>query len=298
MSIVGFVGLGNMGRPMAANLAAAGHEVRGFDVVPEARERAAAQGVTVVDSAEAAADGADALITMLPKGAHVRSVLLTEGGPLTRLAAGAVVVDASSIDVATSRDVHEACKALGIEVLDAPVSGGVAGATGGTLTFMIGGAESALALARPLLDVMGGRLIAVGGAGAGQAAKACNQMVFGASLVALAEAFVMADRLGLSARNLFDVLSTSSGNCWALTNFCPRPGLVEGSAADNGYAAKFAAALLAKDLGLAASAADSVGVDLAVGSAARRRVDELAASDGALDASAVIKAVEAVDTTA
>ncbi|MET8206195.1 3-hydroxyisobutyrate dehydrogenase [Streptomyces sp. NPDC005373] len=295
MSIVGFVGLGNMGRPMAANLAKAGYEVRGFDVVPEARERAAGDGITIVASAEAAAEGADVLITVLPKGAHVRQALLAEGGPLTRLAPGAVVIDTSSIDVATSRDVHEACKALGIEVLDAPVSGGVAGATNGTLTFMIGGAESALALARPTLEVMGSKLFTVGGAGAGQAAKACNQMVFGASLVALAEAFVMADRLGLSARNLFDVLSTSSGNCWALHNFCPRPGLVEGSASDNGYIAKFAAALLAKDLGLAATAAESVNVELAVGRSAKQRVDELAATDGALDASAVIKTVEAIN---
>lgn len=291
MSTIGFVGLGNMGRPMAVNLVKAGHEVRGFDVVDAAREQAQREGVPVVASADDAAKGADILVTMLPKGEHVREVLCGEDSPLTKLVPGAVVVDSSSIDVPTSLELHGVGESLGVHVIDAPVSGGVGGATAGTLTFMVGGPDEALAKSRPALDAMGGRIFHVGGPGAGQVAKACNQMVVGASLVAVAEAFVMAERLGLSAKNLFDVLSTSSGDCWALHNFTPVPGLVEGSAADNGYAPKFAAALLAKDLGLAATAAESAGVELVVGQGARRVVDELASTDGHLDSSAVIKVV-------
>ncbi|MBP2371615.1 3-hydroxyisobutyrate dehydrogenase [Pseudonocardia parietis] len=292
MSVIGFVGLGNMGGPMAANLVKAGYDVQGFDLGEEATTKAARAGVTIVSSADEAGEGADVLVTMLPKGEHVRAVLLGENGPLTRLKPGGLVVDASSIDVATSRDLHTAATERGLQVLDAPVSGGVAGATNGTLTFMIGGTADALAAAMPVLDVMGSKFFHVGDAGAGQAVKACNQMVVGASLVAVSEAFVLAEQLGVSNQNLFDVLSTSSGNCWALHNFTPRPGLVEGSAADNGYAPKFAAALLAKDLGLAASAAESVGVQLVVGAGARETVDKFAATDGGLDSSAVIKAVD------
>lgn len=291
MTAIGFIGLGTMGGPMAANLVKAGFEVRGFDVVAEAREQAAGEGIAIASSANDAAQGADVLVTMLPKGEHVREVLLTDDGPMTRLKQGSVVVDSSSIDIPTTAEVHRTGSALGVEVLDAPVSGGLSGAVAGTLTFMVGGSDDALALAKPLLDAMGSRIFHVGGPGAGQTAKACNQMVFGASLVALAEAFVIAERLGLSAKSLFDVLSTSSGNCWALHNFCPLPGLVEGSAADNGYAAKFAASLLAKDLGLADTAAGSAGVDLVVGRGARQQLDELVAADGSLDASAVIKVV-------
>lgn len=291
MSTIGFIGLGTMGRPMAANLVKAGHDVRGFDVTPEARESAAADGVAIAGSAVEAATGVDTLITMLPKGDHVRSVLLGDDGPLAALATGAVVIDSSSIDVPTSLEVHKLGEKLGLRVLDAPVSGGLAGAVNGTLTFMIGGDDSTIDKARPLFDAMGSRIVACGGAGSGQVAKACNQMVFGSALVATAEAFVIAKNLGLSAQKLFDVLSTSSGDSWALHNFCPVPGLVEGSAADNDYAPKFAAALLAKDLGLAATAADSAGVGLVVGSSARAKIDELAQESGHLDASAVVKLI-------
>lgn len=296
MSTIGFVGLGTMGRPMAANLVKAGHDVRGFDVVAVARSQAAKAGITVVGSASEAAKDADVLLTMLPKGEHVRSVLLGEAGPLTQLKRGAVVIDSSSIDMSTSREVHRAGEELGLQVLDAPVSGGLAGAVAGTLTFMVGGSDDALTSAKAVLEAMGSRIFHVGGAGAGQAAKACNQMVFGTSLVALAEAFVLAERLGLEAKSLFDVLSTSSGDCWALHNYCPLPGLVEGSAADNDYAPKFAAALLAKDLGLAATAADSVGVELVVGRGARQQLDVLVGVDGGLDASAVVKVVGVGDS--
>ncbi|BBG03803.1 MULTISPECIES: 3-hydroxyisobutyrate dehydrogenase [Pseudonocardia] len=295
MSVIGFVGLGNMGGPMAANLVEAGYAVRGFDLGEEAKTRATQAGVTVVASATEAAEGADVLVTMLPRGEHVRSVLLGEHGPLTALKPGGLVIDASSIDVATSRDLHAAATDRGLLVLDAPVSGGVGGATNATLTFMIGGAEEALAAARPVLEAMGTKFFHVGAAGAGQAVKACNQMVVGASLVAVSEAFVLAERLGVSNQSLFDVLSTSSGNCWALHNFTPRPGLVEGSAADNDYAPKFASALLAKDLGLAAAAAESVGVELVVGCGAQQQVDKAAAVHGHLDSSVVIKSVGVTD---
>ncbi|WP_275293553.1 3-hydroxyisobutyrate dehydrogenase [Amycolatopsis sp. La24] len=292
MSVFGFVGLGNMGRPMAENLIKAGHEVRGFDVVAEIRDAAAAAGITIVGSANEAAHGADVLVTMLPKGEHVRAVLLAQDGPFAQLKPGGLVLDCSSIDVVTSRDVHAAATEAGLLVLDAPVSGGVSGATAGTLTFMVGGSDAALEAAGPALDAMGSKIFHVGGAGAGQAVKACNQMVVGAALAATAEAFVLAERLGLTPQSLFDVLSTSSGNTWVLHNFTPRPGLVEGSAADNGYKAKFAAALLNKDLGLALSAADSAGVELVVGSSAKAQFDKLVEHDGSLDSSAVVKVVD------
>ncbi|MBN9743430.1 3-hydroxyisobutyrate dehydrogenase [Amycolatopsis sp. A1MSW2902] len=291
MSVFGFVGLGNMGQPMAENLLKAGHEVHGFDVADTIRARAADAGITIADSAADAADGADVLVTMLPKGEHVRAVLLAKGGPLARLKPGGLVLDCSSIDVATSRAVHSAATEAGLLVLDAPVSGGVSGATAGTLTFMVGGTNEALAAAQPALNAMGSRIFHVGGAGAGQAVKACNQMVVGASLAATAEAFVLAEQLGLTPQSVFDVLSASSGNTWALHNFTPRPGLVEGSAADNGYQAKFAAALLAKDLGLALSAAESAGVELVVGSSAKTQFDKLVEHDGSLDSSAVVKVI-------
>lgn len=291
MTTIGFIGLGTMGRPMAANLVKAGHAVKGFDVVADTRDRAVEDGIKVASSAVEAATDVEVLITMLPKGDHVRQALLVDDGPLSVLAAGAVVIDSSSIDVPTSRDLHERGVDLGIAVLDAPVSGGLAGAQAGTLTFMIGGAAETVEKVRPLFDAMGSRTVFTGGPGSGQVAKAVNQMVFGSSLVALTEAFVIAERLGLSPQNLFDVLSTSSGDCWALHNFCPRPGLVEGSAADNGYAPKFAAALLAKDLGLAATAAESAGVELIVGRGAKDKLDELSIKDGHLDVSAVITKV-------
>lgn len=291
MSVIGFIGLGTMGGPMAANLVKAGHEVQGFDVADAAKAAASNAGVTVVSSAADAADGADILVTMLPRGEHVRTVLLVEEGPLSRLKPGALVIDSSSIDVATSRDVHQGAAEAGLRVLDAPVSGGVAGAVGGTLTFMVGGADEALATARPVLEAMGQRIFHVGGAGAGQAVKACNQMVVGAALAATAEAFVLGEQLGLSPQSLFDVLSTSSGDTWVLHNFTPRPGLVEGSAADNDYKAKFAAALLLKDLGLATSAAESAGVELVVGNSAKTQFEKLVELDGGLDSSAVIKVV-------
>ncbi|GCE37923.2 3-hydroxyisobutyrate dehydrogenase [Rhodococcus wratislaviensis] len=291
-STIGFVGLGTMGLPMAINLVKAGHQVRGFDVVTEQVEKARENGIEIVPSAAEAASGATVLITMLPKGDHVRQVLLADDGPLSTLEPSGVVIDCSTIDVATSRAVHEAGAALNIDVLDAPVSGGVGGATEGTLTFMVGGSAEVLDSAQYVFDIMGAKTVHCGGPGAGQVAKTCNQLVFGTNLVAVSEAFVLAKRLGLSDQKLFDVLSTSSGNSWVLNNFCPRPGLVGFAAANNDYAPRFAAALLAKDLGLAETAADSASMELHVAKSARELVDQLALVNGGLDCSAVIKVID------
>ncbi|MYU26210.1 3-hydroxyisobutyrate dehydrogenase [Streptomyces sp. SID8352] len=295
-SKVGFIGLGTMGLPMAINLVEAGHNVRGFDVVTAQAEKAREHGFETVSSAVEAADGADLLITMLPKGDHVRQVLLAEGGPLDVLAPGSIVVDCSTIDVATSRDVAAAGTRRGIHVLDAPVSGGVGGATAGTLTFMVGGSAEAVRSAQHAFDAMGNKTVHCGEAGAGQVAKTCNQLVFGSNLVAVSEAFVLGERSGLSAQKLYDVLSTSSGNSWALAQFCPRPGLVEAAAANNDYAPRFAADLLAKDLGLAVAAADGADMELRVAAAARQLVDELATASPRLDCSAVIRVIDPDDT--
>lgn len=291
MVTIGFVGLGNMGAPMSANLVAAGYRVRGFDLAADVRQAAAERGVEIADSAAATADGADFLITMLPNGAIVRDVLTGPDGVLERLPAGALVIDSSSIDVATTRDLHAAAAAKGLRFLDAPVSGGVSGAAAGTLTFMIGGSEAAVAAAQPLLAVLGSKLVHLGGPGNGQAAKVCNQLVVAASTAAVAEAFVLADRLGVEAKALYEVISGSSGNCWALHNFTPWPGVVDGSAADNGYRPRFAARLMNKDLHLALDAAHGAGQELALASLVASLFARLAAAPRDLDTSAIIREV-------
>lgn len=298
MSRIGFIGLGTMGLPMAINLVKAGHQVRGFDVVPSQVETARENGVEVASSAADAASGVDLLITMLPKGDHVRQVLLAEGGPFEVLPQHAVVVDCSTIDIATTHEVSAAGAARGIRFLDAPVSGGVGGATAGSLTFMVGGSADALEAAQFAFDAMGSRTVHCGEAGAGQAAKMCNQLVFGSNLAAVSEAFVLGERSGLAPEKLFDVLSTSSGNSWVLNNFCPRPGLVDGAAANADYAPRFAADLLAKDLGLAMAAAGEADLDLRVAGVAHTLVSELAAETPKLDCSAVITVIDRVDAPA
>ena len=289
MLMIGFVGLGNMGAPMSANLVQAGHRVRGFDQADAARRAAAGRGVEIVDSVAAAADGADVFLTMLPNGAIVRDVLT--GAALARLPAGALVIDSSSIDVATTRDLHAAAAAKGLQYLDAPVSGGVAGAAAGTLTFMIGGSEAAVERARPVLEALGDKLVHLGGPGNGQAAKVCNQLVVAASTAALAEAFVLADRMGVAATALYEVMSGSSGNCWALHNFTPWPGVVDGSAADNGYSPRFAAALMNKDLHLALDAAQGAAQELPLTTLVAGLFAQLAAGPRDLDTSAVIREI-------
>ncbi|WP_305094581.1 3-hydroxyisobutyrate dehydrogenase [Prescottella sp. R16] len=260
---VGFVGLGHMGGPMAANLAKAGYAVQGFDLAPAALEQATKDGVTVVASAPAAAVDADVVITMLPSGKHVLD--LYDGGLLAAARPGTLFVDCSTIDVADARAAHEKLEQAGHRGIDAPVSGGVMGASAGTLAFMVGGADEDFQAAHPLLEVMGRKVVHCGGPGVGQAAKICNNMILGVSMIAISEAFVLGEKLGLSNQALFDVASNASGQCWALTTNCPVPGPVPGSPANNDYQPGFAAALMDKDLGLAANALRDNGVDADLG---------------------------------
>ncbi len=282
MAQIGFIGLGNMGGPMAANLVRAGHSVRGYDRVDAARAALAAAGGAVAGSVAEAADGAGTVITMLPAGQHVREVLTADDGVFARASPGALLIDCSTIDVATARDMAEQAISRGFAMLDAPVSGGVSGATAGTLTFMAGGAQAAFDRAQPVLQAMGKTIVLAGEAGAGQAAKVCNNLILGISMLAVSEAFALADKLGLSAQALFDISSTASGQCWSLTSYCPVPGPVPASPANRGYQAGFAAALMLKDLTLATDAAAATGAAGVLGEHARaayQRLQELGMGD-------------------
>lgn len=265
MAKIGFLGLGNMGAPMAANLIKAGHSVIGFDPAPAAREAAAAFGVVPAATARLAASEADVVITMLPAGAHVLAAYKGAEGILSAARRGTLFIDCSTIDVDSARAASEAAAAAGMVALDAPVSGGVGGATAGTLTFMAGGTAEAFARAKPYLEAMGKRIVHCGGAGNGQAAKICNNMILGISMIAVSEAFALAGKLGLSHQALFDVASTSSGQCWSLTSYCPVPGPVPASPANNSYKPGFAAALMLKDLKLSQEAASAAGAATALG---------------------------------
>lgn len=291
MTRIGFVGLGNMGGPMSANLVAAGHHVTGFDLAADALAAAAAAGVTVAETAAAAAADAEVVITMLPRGEIVRSALSGPDGVLAALPAGALVIDCSSIDVATTRELHQATAAAGASYLDAPVSGGVSGARAATLTFMVGGNAETLERARPLFEVMGSKIVHAGAAGAGQAVKTLNQLLFGTTLAAVAEAFTLAAQLDLDPAILYNVVTSASGDCWAIRNFCPWPGVVPGSAADSGYEPRFSARLMSKDLHLAVDAAAAVGQELPVGSVAAALYAQLADRPDDVDSSAVIQAL-------
>ncbi|MEU8824874.1 3-hydroxyisobutyrate dehydrogenase [Streptomyces sp. NPDC048636] len=259
---VAFIGLGHMGGPMAANLVTAGHSVRGYDLVPAALKAAAGAGVEAAGSAVSAVADADLVITMLPAGGHVLDLY---GGILAAARPGTLFVDCSTIDVADARTAHEQAVAAGMRALDAPVSGGVVGAEQATLTFMAGGGAAEFAEAEPLLAAMGKKAVHCGAAGAGQAAKICNNMILGISMIAVSEAFVLGESLGLSPQALYDVASTASGQCWALTVNCPVPGPVPTSPANRDYRPGFAAPLMAKDLTLAANAARSSGVRAELG---------------------------------
>jgi 3-hydroxyisobutyrate dehydrogenase len=265
MTRIAFIGLGNMGGPMALNLVKAGHEVVGFDLVAGLAEQAAAGGVGIAASARACVEGAEAIVTMLPAGRHVIAVW---SDILSAAAKDALVIDSSTIDVESARRAHDMAKQAGARPLDAPVSGGVGGAKAGTLTFMCGGEAEAFAQSEPILAAMGKRIVRCGGAGAGQAAKICNNMILGATMIATAEAFVLAEKLGLSHQALFDVASTSSGQSWSLTNYCPVPGPAPASPANHGYKPGFAAALMLKDLRLAQEAAAASGAATPLGAAA------------------------------
>jgi len=265
---IAFIGLGNMGGPMAANLVKAGHSVAAFDMSKPAVDRIVAAGGESAASANAAATDAEAIVTMLPAGQHVRQVYLGDQGLLKAAKPGTLIIDSSTIDVATARDVHAAAKSARIDFLDAPVSGGVGGATAGTLTFMVGGEDAAFQRAKPILEKMGKNIFHAGGAGNGQAAKICNNMLLAISMIGTCEAFVLAEKLGLDHETLFKISSTASGQCWSLTSYCPVPGPVPASPANRDYQAGFTAAMMLKDLKLAQSAAQAAGAATPLGAQA------------------------------
>ena len=286
MSKIAFIGLGNMGEPMAANLVKAGHAVSGFDLVEARRAAAAVMGVPIAASGREAMSGAEFVITMLPAGKHVVDAW---ADLLPAAPKGALIIDCSTIDVESARRAHEAGAAAGVLTLDAPVSGGVVGANAATLTFMCGGSPEAFTRAKPILETMGKRIVHCGGAGAGQSAKICNNMILGATMIVTCEAFALAEKLGLSAQALFDVASTSSGQSWSLTTYCPVPGPVPTSPANRGYRGGFASSLMLKDLRLAQEAAASVGALTPLGAeAAQLYALYVAAEHGGDDFSGII----------
>jgi 3-hydroxyisobutyrate dehydrogenase len=294
---IAFLGLGHMGLPMAKNLAAAGHEVVGFDVMPAAVEAAREAGLTGADSGTDAAGGASVVFTMFQTGQQVLDAYRGVDGAdglLTVAASGTLFVDCSTIAVDDARAAHELAEAAGHRSLDAPVSGGVVGAENATLAFMVGGSDEDFEAARPLLEAMGRRVVHCGGAGLGQAAKVCNNMILAVSQIAVAEAFVLGERLGLSHQALFDVASNASGQCWALTTNCPVPGPVPSSPANRDYQPGFAGALMSKDLGLAEHAVTSTGVEARMGMLAREVYREFAEGPGAgQDFSGIINTIRA-----
>jgi len=268
MARIGFIGLGNMGLPMAQNLIKAGHQVEGVDVSQAAADKLKAAGGAVAETAKIAAARGDVVITMLPAGQHVRDVYLGAGGIVENANAGTLLIDCSTIDVESARVVAAAAEAKGLLMLDAPVSGGVGGATAGTLTFMVGGSERAFVRAESILQQMGKTIVHAGGAGNGQAAKICNNMILGVSMIVVSEAFVLAEKLGLDKQKLFDIASKSSGSCWSMVNYCPVPGPVPTSPANRDYQAGFTAAMMLKDLALAQDAANAAGAATPMGAEA------------------------------
>jgi len=287
MAIVAFVGLGNMGGPMARNLAKAGHTVRGFDMASANIEAA---GAVACASAGEAATGAELVVTMLPAGPHVRAVY---GEVLSTASPGTLLIDCSTIDVETARSVAAQASAKGFDMLDAPVSGGTGGAQAGTLTFMVGGSDAGFARAQPFLAQMGKTIVHAGGPGNGQAAKICNNMILGISMVAVAEGFSLAAKLGLDAQKLFDISSKSSGQCWSMTSYCPVPGPVPASPANRDYQPGFAADMMLKDLKLAQAAAQAAGQATPLGAAAQSMYALMSAQGlGAKDFSAIINVLQ------
>jgi 3-hydroxyisobutyrate dehydrogenase len=268
MARIGFVGLGNMGLPMAQNLLKAGHQVEGFDITGAAVERLKAAGGVGAASLRAVAARCDAVITMLPAGPEVREAYLGDGGILESANPGTLLIDSSTIDVDTARLVALAADNKGLTMLDAPVSGGVAGAQAASLTFMVGGSEAGFVRAKPLLEAMGRTIVHAGESGTGQAAKICNNMVLGISMIAVAEAFLLAEKLGLEAQKLFDISSKSSGQCWSMTSYCPVPGLVPTAPSNRDFAPGFTAAMMSKDLKLAQDCARGSGASTPLGAEA------------------------------
>src|SRR6476620_588180 len=290
MARIGFIGLGNMGLPMAQNLLKAGHQVEGVDVNPAAIEKLKAAGGASVEAAKGAASRADVVITMLPSGKEVRDVYLGSSGIIENTNAGTLLIDCSTIDVETARAVAAEAEKKGLLMLDAPVSGGVGGATAGTLTFMVGGSAQAFARAQSILEKMGKTIVHAGGPGNGQAAKICNNMILGASMIVVCEAFLLAEKLGLDAQKLFDISSKSSGQCWSMTSYCPVPGLVPTSPANRDYKAGFTAAMMLKDLKLAQAAARATRATTPLGAGAAAVYERFVESDdGSVDFSGIIR---------
>lgn len=289
MTNIAFIGVGNMGGPMSRNLVKAGHDVTAFDLSPAALVPVINAGARRAASAAEAVREADAVITMLPAGQHVRSVYLEEG-ILAHARKSAVLIDSSTIDIDSARVVHAGAAEAGFDFLDAPVSGGVGGADAATLTFMCGGSDRAFERARPILEQMGKRIVLAGGAGAGQTAKMCNNMLLAVSMIGTCEAFVLAEKLGLDAQKLFDIATTSSGQCWSLSTYCPVPGPVPSAPSNRDYQGGFAAALMLKDLKLAQAAAQASGATTPLGAEAAQLYSLLAAKGhGGLDFSAIIR---------
>ena len=292
MARIAFIGLGNMGLPMAQNLIKAGHQVEGVDVNPAALDKLKAAGGTTVETAKTAGARADVVITMLPAGKQVREVYLGPNGIIENANAGTLLIDCSTIDVETARAVGAAAEQKGLLMIDAPVSGGVTGAAAGTLTFMCGGSTQAFIRAQSILEKMGKTIVHAGGPGTGQAAKICNNMILGISMIAVSEAFVLAEKLGLDHQKLFDISSKSSGQCWAMTSYCPVPGLVPTSPANRDYQPGFTAAMMLKDLNLAQDAAKAAGVRTELGADAAKLYSRYAeGGEAGRDFSGIIRMV-------
>lgn len=297
MATIGFIGLGNMGGPMAANLAKAGHAVKAFDLSDAARASAVEAGCTAAASVAEAASGVEVVVTMLPAGPHVRSVYTGPDGVLGAAAKGTLMIDCSTIDVDSARAVSKSCDEAGMMMVDAPVSGGVAGAAGGTLTFMVGGSEAAFEKAKPILEAMGKTIVHAGGPGNGQAAKICNNMLLGITMIGTCEAFMLANKLGLDAQKLFDISSKASGQNWSMTSYCPVPGPVPTSPANRDYQPGFAADMMLKDLKLAQEAAARAGASTPLGANAEALYQLFSNNGhGGLDFSGIIKMIGGSDT--
>ncbi|KIL99272.1 3-hydroxyisobutyrate dehydrogenase [Paramagnetospirillum magnetotacticum MS-1] len=289
MASIGFIGLGNMGAPMMRNLIKAGHKLAAFDLSEAALKAATAAGATACSKAVDAARGAEVVVSMLPAGAHVKSVMLGDGGLFAAAPKGCLFIDSSTIDVASARLLSDEAAKAGHALIDAPVSGGVGGAEAGTLTFMVGGTEPAFARAEPILAAMGKTIVHAGGPGNGQAAKICNNMLLGISMIGTCEAFALAEKLGLDAQKLFDISSKSSGQNWSMTSYCPVPGPVPTSPANRDYQPGFAAAMMLKDLKLAVEAAQGCGATVPLGAEAAQLYAMMAGmGQGGLDFSGII----------
>jgi len=293
MAKIGFIGLGHMGLPMAGNLVKGGHEVKGFDLSPDALKAAAERGVKAASSMADAASAVEVVIAMVPEGKHSRAVFLEQDGVLRNAGKGTLLIDCSTIDVATSRVIHEAAEKAGFDMVDAPVSGGVGGAENATLTFMVGGSDEAFNRAKPILEPMAGKIFHCGAAGNGEAVKIVNNMLLAISMIGVSEAFALGRKLGLDDQILFDVASTSSGRCWSLDTYCPVPGPVPTSPANREYAAGFTADMMLKDLRLARAAAEETGAMTPLGLHSEELYSNLSSSgSGNLDFSGIFKMLD------